>query len=70
MIGYDRPLSRPKGSEEVDWANFFFFFIDHKIGEKKHTHPLFEKRDIKKNNHQARATSVTLKSRQALNTVQ
>jgi hypothetical protein len=38
--------------------------------QKKNTTPLSEKRGIKKNNHQARATSVSLKSRQALNTVQ
>jgi hypothetical protein len=43
-------------------------YIDHKIAEEDHT--FSEKRDIKNNNRQAKATSVSLKSRQALNTVQ
>jgi hypothetical protein len=46
-----------------------FFHWSQNWRKKTHT-PLSEKRDIKKNNHQARATSVSLKSRQALSTVQ
>jgi hypothetical protein len=40
---YDWPQLRPKGEEEIDSAKKKSFFIDHKIGEKEHTHPFLRK---------------------------
>ncbi len=66
MIG---PSQGPRDKKKLIGQKNLFFHWSQNWRKKTHT-PLSEKRDIKKNNHKARATSVSLKSWQALNTVQ
>jgi hypothetical protein len=63
------PSQGPRDMKKLIGQKKFVFSLITKLEKKTHT-PLSEKRDIKKNNHKARATSVSLKSWEALNTVQ
>ncbi len=67
---YDCPSQGQRDKKKLTGQKTNCFFIDHKIGEKGHTQPFLRKEISKRTTHQRRATSVSLKSRQALNTVQ